>query len=78
MDPAIHGTRSKLACVVRAQWNGPFFSEIEQFPREKDDQGAKINNDQVDAMSRAFFEASKTRGSAGAQKWAENMRALRA
>lgn len=76
LDPVIHGTRSKLGAVVRAQWNGPFFAEIEQFPREKDAQGNKIAKDQVDAMSRAFLEASRRTGSAGSQKWQASLRAM--
>lgn len=65
--------------VVRATWNGPFFSELEQFPLEKDEHGNKIHDDRVSAMSRAWLEAKKylkvERAGNPGEGWAERMRA---
>lgn len=77
LDPSRHNTKLRLGAVVRAQWNGPFFAEIEQYPRPKDDQGAKIHDDQVSAMARAHYEWTRQTGSGGSKRWLAGMAAAR-
>jgi phage terminase large subunit-like protein len=45
--------------VVRAAWNGQYFAEAEEFPRDKNSAGIKNKKDQIDASSRAWIEVEK-------------------
>jgi phage terminase large subunit-like protein len=64
-------------CVVRASWNGPFFAEVEEFPRKKKPSGEENKDDQVDAGSRAWIAVAK-RLPKQTTGWLEAMRKIAA